>query len=86
MLGHVSVAENARSDEFEQFKEEWDRLMKEVNAYKMGKKKLEKMLLKKEVTMKAMTRSVVHLEQIVSSLETEKNLLIFTSEELVSCR
>lgn len=48
-LGAVSVGESSRSEDPDQVKAERDFVLKEVNAYKMKKEKLEKMLIEKEV-------------------------------------
>lgn len=66
-------------------KEERDRLLEEVNGYKMEKKKLAKALLEKKVAMKAMKLSLVDLERIVICLEMEKKLFMKTNEKLFSC-
>lgn len=53
---------NSRNDELCVVKEERDRLLEDVNAYKRELEKLGKTLLEKEVATKTMTRSVVGLK------------------------
>lgn len=65
-------------------KKKQDRFLGEVNDYKLKKVKLEKTLLKNEIAMKAMTRSVVDLVRDVYHLKTEKSFLMKRNEEPVS--
>lgn len=58
---------------------------KKGNAYKMKKQKLEKTGPEKEVMMKAKKQSVLDLERSMNSLENEKNVLMKTNENPVSC-
>lgn len=53
--------------------------------YKMEMNTFEKMLIKKEVVIKAETYSVVDLETTVIRLETEKGLLIKTNNDHFAC-
>lgn len=76
------VGGNSRYDGFERVKEERSRVLENVNAYKMMKKKLERTLLKKKVGMKVMKRSVVDFKKIVNCPETKKSFLTKVNEEL----
>lgn len=58
LLGDMSVIEKSWSDEFGLVKEERDRLLQEANAQMIAKSIFEKVLLNKEVVMKAMRHSV----------------------------
>lgn len=57
------VGEHSAKEIFERMKNAQGRLLENVKAYKMEQEKLEKKLLEKEVGMKAMTLSAVHLER-----------------------
>lgn len=65
--------------------EELVRLLEEVIACKIEKEKREKMLLERELPMKAITLFAMDLERRVNLLEREKSLWIKTKEELASC-
>lgn len=56
-------------------KEKHDRCQEEVNAYKIEKKKLESTLMEKEVAMKAMKRSSLHLGWIVNHIHKQRSFL-----------
>lgn len=61
----VDVWEGQKSvnGEFERVGKEMVRLLEDVNVHKMEEKKLERMLLEKEVVMKAMTRFIAGLKR-----------------------
>lgn len=54
VLNDVLVGENYRNDEFGSVNGKRDRLLGDVNSYKMEKEKLEKMRLEKEAVMKTL--------------------------------
>lgn len=54
--------------------EKRDRLLDEVDCYKMEEGEFPKILLEEGVAMKAMKTSLLDLEKSVASLETEKTL------------
>lgn len=61
------VVDNSWNEDFEQVKEELDRLREEEFAYETEKGKLEKTLLQKEVSMKKSTSLLAKLEECASS-------------------
>lgn len=70
---------------YENVREEWDRVLEDENAYWVDKEEFDKKQLEKEIAMKPMKRSVVHLEMNVKRLETDNSLSMKASKELVSC-
>lgn len=75
VLGDVTVGENSWDEEFVQAKEERNRFLEGVNYYNR----------EKEVVMKAVTWSLVDLEEKVNFLETEDSLLMKLNKKLTSC-
>lgn len=74
MLVDVSAGDNSRNKEFERAKEERGSLLYQVNDYMMEKERLEKTKVKKEVVIKEMMRSLVHLEWSANSLRIDNSL------------
>lgn len=64
-------------------KKERDCLLEVMNAYMIGKEKLEETLLGKEVVMNAVTQSIIDLGSTVNHLETRKSFLIKTKKRLL---
>lgn len=56
-----------------------------MTVYMMENEKLEKMLLEKEIEMKAMTWTVASSERTVKCLKTEKSPLMHRRKEVFSC-
>lgn len=67
----VLAGESSWNDQFERVKEGLDRLIVDVNTYKIEKQKLETTVLENEVAMNAEIWCVVDLERNVSCVETE---------------
>lgn len=64
-----------------------DRLLEDVNTYKMENKEPEKTMLEKKGAMKAMTRSLVDLKMRLIHLGMESSLLIKKMKSFfLSCR
>lgn len=65
-------------------KEQRDRLLDDVNRYKMGKGQFQKIMLEKGVAIKPMATSLLDMENSVASSEAEKELSLKKNAELVS--
>lgn len=75
--------EKSGSEELQRLKEEHGHFLEEINAYKIEKRKLQRML-KKDVAVKSMMQSLVDQGQYETRLGTEKGVLMKISEELLS--
>lgn len=83
-LVDVPVGENFQNKEIERAKEEMNRFLEEVSAYKMDSKKVEKMLLNNKAAIKPITLSLVDPKGSAIRLKKEKHLLIKINKELLS--
>lgn len=85
VLADVLVGDRSRNYGFLRGKQNRDLLLKDMSTQKMEIEELGKMLLEKRVAIKLMIRSAVDLKRTVHRLKTEKNLLMRTNDELLSC-
>lgn len=85
LLDNVSMGENYLNESLDQVKKKQHHLRDDVSAYEMEEKKLEKAVLGSKIAMKAITWSILDLEKTVNCLDTEKSLLMNTSDELLHC-
>lgn len=79
------MVKSSQHDDFEGENEARDGRLEESSVCRMEKKRLEKTLLEKKVSMKAKRRFVVDSERTANLLETEKGLLLKKNNEPVSC-
>lgn len=74
LLGVVSVSENSRNETSDQVKEKRYHLQEEAILYNMQSEKLAKLLLEKNLALKARTQPPENLERSVICLDAKKSL------------